>query len=71
MWQPIETAPKDGSDFVMLDAKVGTATVGKWMADVDWINEGKKDGEWMAVPGWFPLLAPTHWMPLPDLPTPT
>lgn len=29
-WQPIETAPKDGSAFVMLDANTQTPALGHW-----------------------------------------
>jgi hypothetical protein len=60
-WQPIESAPRDGTEFVMLDANVKTATVGHWMEDVDWMDFGKE-------PRWFPLATPTHWMPLPEMP---
>lgn len=67
-WQPIESAPKDGTQFVMLDNAVKTATVGHWMADVAWINEGALAGQALAKPCWFPLATPTHWMPLPPPP---
>jgi hypothetical protein len=70
-WEPIETAPKDGTQFVMLDAAVNTATVGSWMEDVEWINAGKMPGEAKAVPSWFPLHSPTHWMPLSPPPETT
>jgi hypothetical protein len=69
IWLPIETAPKDGTEFVMVDANVNTATVGHWMADVEWRNAGRLEGEGIAEPSWFPLSGPTHWMPLPPLPT--
>lgn len=67
-WQPIETAPRDGTEIVMLDAAVKTATVGYWMSDVDWINAGKLLGAALVAPSWFPLATPTHWMPLPAPP---
>lgn len=67
-WQTMDSAPKDGSEFIMLDANVKTATVGHWMGDVEWRNVGKKIGEAIAEPGWFPLATPTHWQPLPAPP---
>jgi len=67
-WQDISTAPKDGSEFVMLDARVQTACVGHWMDNVSWRNEGLRPGEARAEPAWFPLATPTHWMPLPPPP---
>jgi hypothetical protein len=68
-WQDIASAPKDGTEFVMLDANVKTPAVGLWMSDVEWLNIGKKIGEAKAEPGWFPLATPTHWMPLPEPPS--
>jgi len=67
-WLPIESAPQDGTEFVMLDANVSTAAVGRWMKDVAWMNKGRLPGEAMAEPRWFPLNAPTHWLPLPPDP---
>jgi hypothetical protein len=57
-WQPIETAPKDGTD--MLVYQNGCFDV----ASVWWIDD---NGD--AV--WFNgdvVVYPTHWMPLPDPP---
>lgn len=68
-WRPIETAPKDGAEFVMLDNAVHAVAIGHWMADVGWRNAGKIPGEALAEPSWFPLASPTHWMPLPDAPS--
>ena len=68
-WQPIETAPKDGTEFVMLDANVKTATVGEWMIAPEW--QKIRPGELLGFSGWFPLHSPTHWMPLPELPETT
>lgn len=67
-WQDIETAPRDGTEFVMFDPNVKMAAVGLWMSDVGWMNVGKKPGEALASPGWFPLVTPTLWMPLPEVP---
>lgn len=71
-WQPIETAPKDGTSVLIAvgatgeDKCVGEASVdtdsGRWW----WANS---HGEYWAEEidirwGW-----PTHWMPLPEPPT--
>jgi len=63
-WQPIETAPKDGT--VMLFSEALGVVSGMW-----W---GKFDGEgpWGDSDGRFSLRPdeqPTHWMPLPSPPT--
>lgn len=56
-WQPIETAPKDGSDILAHWKASGTSHVvyyalGRWCDDCD--DE---------------ISTPTHWMPLPEPPT--
>lgn len=61
-WQPIETAPRDGTEFIMFDANVNTATVGHWMTDVAWMGRSRPK------PQWFPLANPTHWQQLPTPP---
>lgn len=56
-WQPIETAPKDGTWILLLHENHSTPTVGRWI-----------DGGWFSDDG---LKWPsTHWMPLPAAPTP-
>ena len=62
-WQPIETAPKDGS-----------AILGAWQClnktwDMDAMFWFEEDGEG----AWFDYFgdydhSPTHWMPLPEPP---
>lgn len=62
-WQDIETAPKDGSHILFVDAGV--------------VNEGRYiegHGWWLAhndpSDSWGPgQLHPTHWMPMPEPPS--
>ena len=63
-WQPIETAPKDGTKF---DAWIPDNFGGHRMCDMSFNTRGKlrrygllSDDE---LPRW-----PTHWMPLPAPP---
>ena len=57
-WMPIESAPKDGSEILLVSRK-GRIANGCWMTAND------KVGAWM----WpYVLQEPTHWMPLPQPP---
>lgn len=67
-WQPIETAPKDGS-------KVFAATAPYvWVAFGGWRKWGVEEERWLADfgrEGWLPTIqGPTHWLapPTPDAP---
>lgn len=66
-WQPIETAPKDGSKF---DAWVPDAFGGYRVTDLSFNDRRqlRRHGLLTAVdlPRW-----PTHWMPLPSRPSDT
>lgn len=66
-WQPIETAPKDGSVFIAHTprAKIRKVRLMQWLSPkMNWAVFGWKD-----MNGNFH--DPTHWMPLPEPPTPT
>ena len=56
-WQPIETAPKDGTPVL--------APCGHGFLDVMVFDDGKwrETGNWMAS-----KQQPSHWMRLPELP---
>ena len=82
-WQPIETAPKDGTDILLgASGEFPRSTVGHW-ADDDEMREviGDCGGEcrcpvyeyhdpcWLSWDGGFTKEhPPTHWMPLPEPP---
>ena len=54
-WQPISTAPKDGTNILIFEAQVGTVgivRVSRWRDDT--------------IPsGWAGANAPSYWLPLP------
>lgn len=56
-WRPIETAPKDKSNIVLLRQPCGSIADGFWLAEAYAGN-----GAWI-----WPYVhkTPTHWMPLP------
>jgi hypothetical protein len=60
-WQPIETAPKDGTEILAWDGSVRTTAVW-WVPGKQWslVSPGEyaEDSE----------VWPTHWMPLPEPP---
>jgi hypothetical protein len=58
IWQPIETAPKDGTP-VLAFAPIGDLPVTRVLSC--------NDGEWLSWPGPH-RYDPTHWMPLPTPP---
>jgi hypothetical protein len=56
-WQPIETAPKDGTELLLTDGRY--KRTGYWARRIEaWSVD--------MVP---PVRMPTHWMPLPEGPT--
>lgn len=62
-WQPIETAPKNGS-IIMLYRK---------NSDHNWIDTAHGLARWMDNKGWIldcemEYQDPSHWMPLPESP---
>lgn len=70
-WQPIETAPKDGTNF--LGGRWNTGEFGHvyWSSLVCWWRDSHNGGGnvgWVTQPGAFAWNSPTHWMPLPEPP---
>lgn len=66
IWQPIETAPKDGQYFIGYWPSQGGSAWHKGQYRTHWTGWGggcwEADGLGTALPG------PTHWMPLPEPP---
>lgn len=70
-WQPIKTAPKDGTRVLLHDN--GNVVIGRWLPDAAF-------GEHQTGPGWqifdcelddwyaWAIKDPTEWMPVPDPP---
>jgi hypothetical protein len=69
-WQPIETAPKDGSDILgawhwsYTDEDTGETESGWCIDKCHWVEDENSTG-WRAS---INAARPTHWMPLPDPP---
>lgn len=61
-WQPIDTAPKDGTWVLLFGTPGVIPHVGRWL-DEGWRNShyGEREPYWR-----FSGL--THWMPLPEAP---
>lgn len=60
-WQPIETAPKDGTRILMFHPR-DDGDVNIRMA---WWVVDRFGGHGWSFPSWS---GPTHWMPLPEPP---
>ena len=53
-WQPIETAPKDGTEVLLLlnCADVWVVHIGWWRSREEWEESGKFCGGWDSVDDW-------------------
>jgi hypothetical protein len=61
-WQPIDTAPKDGT-AILIHPAAGEMRVVHWRIDRGyWSTDSWDDG------GYDADMHPTHWMPLPPPP---
>jgi hypothetical protein len=59
-WQPIETAPKDGTRVVLyLPEFAEEYRIAFW---------ARSWGEWQTIPGLYSCRSASHWMPLPPPP---
>ena len=74
-WQPIETAPKDGSAVLLCWATDADGKAVNWFEDLSTADVFVQVASWWGDEGWVvycdmvqePRLhfVPTHWMPLP------
>lgn len=74
-WQPIETAPRDGTEILGFRPDQGVF-IFRWAetSDFDSTDPGEEWSEdwWHDLWGWMEGdLQPTHWMPLPPPPSPS
>ena len=60
-WQPIETAPKDGTNILVVCGDYREMTVAYYINSKNKLKRG-----WFS--GYVPL-HPTQWIPLPEFPT--
>jgi hypothetical protein len=73
-WQPIEIAPKDGTDVLVMYIHIDTQVVhnGFWMgaedtdeeSDIGWWSYEHSEVSRIKLDDW---MTPTHWMPLPSI----
>lgn len=74
-WQPIETAPKDGTDVLVMYMHIDTQIVHNafWLYD-EFDEDPRETGWWsyehsevsrIKLDDW---MTPTHWIPLPPAP---
>ena len=73
-WQPIESAPKDGTYILVSNPAAGGSWVAHWFPVA--VSGYKFDQLWRSVmlnhwhiPEKTRYVPPTHWMPLPPPPT--
>jgi hypothetical protein len=66
VWQPIETAPKDGTGFLYLQK---LAFGQKWIGSAIYHSDRFVHVQWTGECDEWTTLSPSHWMPLPAPPT--
>jgi len=63
-WQPIETAPRDGTTvLVLFNGNVPTPLVARYIDDGPWPWATPRDRHGSLGKKWV-----THWMPIPEPP---
>lgn len=65
MWQPIETAPRDGSGVLIWNPSSYQGKGGVFVGL--YFNTRDHGMQWICHPGYI-RAEPTHWMPLPAPP---
>lgn len=74
-WQPIETAPRDGTLIILHDSVRVASGVGRWrqvssrdtLNDIDGLAQFSREYGWRSASD-KSIENATHWMPLPDAP---
>jgi hypothetical protein len=67
-WQPIETAPKNGTEILGWDEEQQEIVFVIWICIQQWDNPYDVF-DWVEKGDWANPIKPTHWMPLPKPPT--
>lgn len=70
-WQPIETAPMDGTEILLYKdiAPVSIVRNGRWVKKYDWSNQDEEMEGWWCYTNSVSqemldgVYSPTHWMP--------
>jgi len=69
-WQPILTAPRDGTPIILFSADVdedmGQIWIARWSEAHKWRDYG---WEYRGGGSWCYANTPSHWMPLPPPPS--
>jgi len=68
-WQPIETAPKDGTVIDLWAVREATGEADRYAnciwARTVWGGEPIGEPRWQGLYDRYSVVTPTHWMPLP------
>lgn len=64
-WQPIETAPKDGTQILL--GHGNSLWIDEWIPDAKYEVRNGEGGCWMMCDQWTDPEIPSHWQPLPPL----
>lgn len=63
-WQPIETAPKDGTEVLVYEPLLGgEINFASWR-----VSDAYTSGGTWQTRQWLYTARPTHWMPIPNTP---
>lgn len=68
-WQPIETAPRDGTRVLLYGDIVGPMKGDRWPDRMEVASLDDEDAGCHWPLQYWLSMDPTHWMPLPDPPT--
>jgi hypothetical protein len=66
-WQPIETAPKDGTQIIGFCPSAYQGKGGQFML-IFAPSEARPEGRWCFPGNTYGGMRPTHWMPLAEKP---